>query len=405
MDFETTIVLMLVILLLVLVGGPVGYYCYKRYYLDQYNYYYISYLDWEAIDRIFEDPEVTKYFQEWGPVERLAKTRSPEKIGCTNRAKQWFKKHVRNFTEAEKAALDCAVRYLRKQAHYSHKDWKFVKIHSMLEFGYPFTLGEYIFMPHQKLQEAVKAMHALKCVDYSQFEAAVQRATHTPWNSNKWDSILKVFTYLCAHERVHVHQRYNPVMYDKLYSSIGFKAVAKSKVVLDDWTLSHRVTNPDGRRGTMWLTEINDQWYLPMMVLDHVEHKPKSILLRVVQTKEGNWSPIVYLGKVVYYSMYDMPEYAHRFYLKHGMYDPNEIVAYLAADLVMKHKIEDTVFNKKILEFVRENASINNAQCRQLLDVSIHRAWYLLRKLNRKGQLIQDSSKRWARYRLANGPT
>lgn len=56
----------------------------------------------------------------------------------------------------------------------------------------------------------------------------------------------------------------------------------------------------------------------------------------------------------------------------------------------------------RILDYVREHGAINNAQCRQLLDVSIHRAWYLLRKLSRNGQLIQGSSKRWARYHLPN---
>lgn len=58
---------------------------------------------------------------------------------------------------------------------------------------------------------------------------------------------------------------------------------------------------------------------------------------------------------------------------------------------------------KKILNYVREHGMINNAQCRQLLDVSIHRAWYLLRKLSRNGELTQNSSKRWARYELPAG--
>lgn len=350
---------MLVIVVLVLISAPVGYYCYKKYQLDQYNYYYISYLDWEAIDKIFEDPAITSYFQEWGPTERHAKTGSNGRVvGCTNQAKDLFKKMIRNFTDLEKAAMEWAVRYLRKQTHYVHKDWKFIKIHGSIEFGYPFTLGEYIFMPHDKLERAVQAMQELRCVDYSQFEAAVSRATHSPWKSNKWDRYLKLFTYLCAHERVHIHQRYNPGMYDKLFSEIGFKPVPKTKVVLDPWTLENRVTNPDGRRGTMWLTEINDQWYMPMMVLTSKSGKPKNVLVHMVQTKEGNWSPIVYLGKVVYYDMQDMPEYTHRFYLSNGMYDPNEIVAYLAADLVMNHKIENTVFNAKILEFVRKNKII-----------------------------------------------
>ncbi len=55
---------------------------------------------------------------------------------------------------------------------------------------------------------------------------------------------------------------------------------------------------------------------------------------------------------------------------------------------------------QRIIDYVRERTSINNTQCRELLGVGIHRAWYLLRKLQRSGVLLQDSSRRWASYRL-----
>jgi DNA-binding NtrC family response regulator len=55
---------------------------------------------------------------------------------------------------------------------------------------------------------------------------------------------------------------------------------------------------------------------------------------------------------------------------------------------------------ERILAYVRENGSINNAQCRELLGVGMHRAWYLLRRLHRAELLKQDSSGRWAHYRL-----
>ena len=55
---------------------------------------------------------------------------------------------------------------------------------------------------------------------------------------------------------------------------------------------------------------------------------------------------------------------------------------------------------ERILAFVRERGRINNTQCRELLGVQIHRAWYLLRKLERCGALLQDGTRRWAQYRL-----
>ncbi|MCZ7639464.1 MAG: sigma-54 dependent transcriptional regulator [Verrucomicrobia bacterium] len=54
----------------------------------------------------------------------------------------------------------------------------------------------------------------------------------------------------------------------------------------------------------------------------------------------------------------------------------------------------------RILAYVKAHESINNTQCRELLGVGMHRAWYLLRRLHRAGVLKQDSSGRWARYHL-----
>ncbi len=53
-----------------------------------------------------------------------------------------------------------------------------------------------------------------------------------------------------------------------------------------------------------------------------------------------------------------------------------------------------------ILDHVRRAGSINNTECRQLLGVEMHHAWYLLHKLHRAGHLRQEHGRRWARYRL-----
>ena len=54
----------------------------------------------------------------------------------------------------------------------------------------------------------------------------------------------------------------------------------------------------------------------------------------------------------------------------------------------------------KIITFVREHGSINNAECRALLGVSLRRASYLLNKLVEEGFLRREKGKRWARYLL-----
>ena len=55
---------------------------------------------------------------------------------------------------------------------------------------------------------------------------------------------------------------------------------------------------------------------------------------------------------------------------------------------------------EKILGYVRQHGSINNAQCRDLLDVDLHRASHLLKKMHVHGALRREGERRWARYYL-----
>jgi DNA-binding NtrC family response regulator len=54
----------------------------------------------------------------------------------------------------------------------------------------------------------------------------------------------------------------------------------------------------------------------------------------------------------------------------------------------------------RILAYVTQHGTINNTDCRRLLSVGMHRAWYLLHKMHQDGQLKQESGRRWAQYRL-----
>ncbi len=56
---------------------------------------------------------------------------------------------------------------------------------------------------------------------------------------------------------------------------------------------------------------------------------------------------------------------------------------------------------EKILAYVREHGSISNAECRKLLDATLHRASYLLIKLASEEVLKREGDRRWARYRLS----
>jgi len=55
---------------------------------------------------------------------------------------------------------------------------------------------------------------------------------------------------------------------------------------------------------------------------------------------------------------------------------------------------------EKILAYVQEHGSINNAECRSLLQVGLQRASHLLKKMHIHGVLKRKGERRWARYYL-----
>jgi transcriptional regulator with GAF, ATPase, and Fis domain len=62
-----------------------------------------------------------------------------------------------------------------------------------------------------------------------------------------------------------------------------------------------------------------------------------------------------------------------------------------------KHPLDE----ERIVHVLRKGGTINNAECRRMLNVNLHRASYLLKKMNREGVIKKERSGRWTRYRLA----
>ena len=53
-----------------------------------------------------------------------------------------------------------------------------------------------------------------------------------------------------------------------------------------------------------------------------------------------------------------------------------------------------------ILAHVKKHGSINNTECRELLEIDLQKASYLLKKLTKKGLLKREGERRWTRYQL-----
>ncbi len=72
-----------------------------------------------------------------------------------------------------------------------------------------------------------------------------------------------------------------------------------------------------------------------------------------------------------------------------------EIIKGMDRGLSTRYDLTD---ENKIISHIMLNGSINNTECRDILNVELNRASYLLKKLNRKGVLHREKGGRWSRY-------
>ncbi len=56
---------------------------------------------------------------------------------------------------------------------------------------------------------------------------------------------------------------------------------------------------------------------------------------------------------------------------------------------------------EQILSYIIKHGSINNTECRDLLEIDLHKASYLLKKLAKMEMLKKSGKRRWTRYRLS----
>ncbi len=57
---------------------------------------------------------------------------------------------------------------------------------------------------------------------------------------------------------------------------------------------------------------------------------------------------------------------------------------------------------ERIIAYVKEHGSINNAECRDLLRVDARRVNYVLQKMLAEGVLQRQGERRWVRYTLTS---
>ncbi len=156
------------------------------------------------------------------------------------------------------------------------------------------------------------------------------------------------------------------------------------------WVILHNHTlmNPEA---IAWLNqfanrEINDAQRLTLVYLRHHGHMTNSDYQRLNHvdsvTANRELRALVQLGLI--------EQHSTRRWAHYTLNVPSE----------METPVKPQTQEERVLDYVKERGSINNTECRKLLQVELHQASNLLKKLRKKDLLQRTGERRWARYLL-----
>jgi len=235
-----------------------------------------SFISKEDACRIFHDLDYLKQFNSLDIASRHINTRNILNYYC---------EHVLEFTSIEKKTLSRVIGTMDTSAFpFLKGPWKFCKLSDSLEYGFPHTHKDIIFISQTTMN-----------------------------NMDSSDNNIGML----VHEQVHLWQRRDRALFDSLYRAWGFVKV-KRPIGIDHYLTQVR-SNPD----------IHDLFYafqgkyIPLSILD----------------KEGHVNYIALVlenGKIVD----DIPLSSLKDYFKiqNNHYHPNEISAELVSQYVLNPK-------------------------------------------------------------------
>jgi hypothetical protein len=212
--------------------------------------------------------------------------------------KDMYIENIMDFTNDEKATITNSVNYLF--SHFKSKvplisNWKFIKLNSDVDWGYPFTIEDYIVLPSDKI----------------------------PLNE-------KEFAKTLFHEQLHIIQRKEPLIF-KEYFEKQWKMIPYD-LPNDEWINKYLVRNPDS--DDFYLYKLTDELYvLPLPTTFDVHHNFVEVAMFLNQDKKilakGEEPYVVPLRQVV--------DYVTRFYNVGSLYHPNEIFATMLSQMLFNN--------------------------------------------------------------------
>lgn len=255
------------------------------------NYKKINFIEVKNINKIFNEKEIVNYIN-LNSKNILLKRMNSDKYNN-------YKLNCLNFTNNEKIFLKKKIRKINKKIKkykLLNNNWNVIKTRNTLEYGNPFTMGKYIFLPENQIYD----------IDIE-------------------DTLI--------HEYIHINQRYNQKRYNKLYSKYLDWYLLKNKI--NNKNIKNKIINPDGTNNN-WYFKYKNKKIIPFLIFNNGNYTPKYYYIKNNKLKLYNNQ-----NELSYYLI-------NKYDIDNNFYHPNEIIATILAYKITNNKKLD----KNLIHFI-----------------------------------------------------
>ena len=275
---------------------------------------------------LYTESEIVARFPEQNINKNLDIKNLREKV------REIYSKNVKKFTKKEVKQIKQSVKklhYIIQKYNKKNnitipllKKWKFIKMSKKIDWGFPYTLHNYIILP----------------------ETIVADIKDSPFSKN----ILKTL----LHEQFHILQRKYPDLFKNFYTNWNF--FSSSGLILPDKIKKLLITNPDAPKANLMFKYNDSRFILPVLTVNDEDKKTHKPVFLPVSYTEGQFRVDESLVNTTQFKQI-VRTYRKRFYNIKQNYHPNEIFANLIPNMIFENLKLEKKDQQTLANFFNQN--------------------------------------------------